>query len=239
MRQVVLLTTDLAPALHSARTLLGLEPGVQDAEMADFGLTHEVMVVGSSSYLEICAPLDLDADTTATRFLRRGGEGGYMLALQVSDAAQLRQRLAGHGITPIFEQELHGNLVTQLAPKALGTLLEVDEIIVPGVDWHYDRILDRVRTDVSSRIVGADIAVTEPTAMAALWREVFDLSPIEHSGASVEIHRAALRTDDGAVLRFIEPTDGRLGVVAFDVQMTDRARAGAVHQLSGVTMRLV
>ena len=235
-RQVVLLTADLQPQLQSARDVLGLEPGVQDAEMAEFGLTHDVMVVGGKTYLEICAPLDLAATTTATRFLHRnGGDGGYMLAIEVSDAEEMRRRLADRGIAPIFEQNLHGNLVTQLAPKSLGTLLEADEIVVDGVDWHYDRVLDRVRTDVSTAIVAADVAVADPAAMAQLWREVFDL---EDAGETADAAPNSVRTADGAVVRFV-PTSGPLGVVAFDVQVADRSAAGQTHTLSGVELRLV
>ncbi len=85
LRHLVLATDDLAGAVARARAGFGLAPGIRDAEaMRAFDAEHEVLVLGSA-YLEILAPLGNWPELAASRFLARGGPGGYMLDLQVPD----------------------------------------------------------------------------------------------------------------------------------------------------------
>jgi catechol 2,3-dioxygenase-like lactoylglutathione lyase family enzyme len=230
LRQVVLMCRHLEPTLTRFREVLGLDEGIEDPAMARFDLYHKVMTVGAHSYIEICAPLNTDADTTATRFLaRNGGDGGYMVVVQVPDAEGLRARVADRGFAIAFAADVGANAITQLHPSDFGTLLEADQIGGPG-QWHYPELDDQARTDVVTGIVGAELAVADPASMAARWADVLDAAP--EPGATT-------LTLGPAEVRFI-PVDGtRTGLVAFDVKATDLDHAGTSERLGGVDLRFV
>ncbi len=219
---------ELEPALDEFRTLFASGPGDVDPTMVDFGLQHEVLQVGKDTYLEICAPLDPTAVTAATKFLGRGGEGGYMAVIQVPDAEVLRARLGDAGLTIAHVQKHHGNELTQLHPREFGTLLEADEIGGPE-DWHYPVLEGAACTDVTSGIVATDIAVADPAAMAVRWAQIFDLD-LDAAGSSVTF-------GGGGVVRFVQSEGSRGGVVSFDVHATDRGRAGETHTIGGLSIR--
>jgi hypothetical protein len=229
LRQIVLITDDLQPTLAQLREYLGLGGATVDPAMAAFDLEHEVLAVGPDTYLEVCAPIHLDAATTGTKFLaRNNGPGGYMLAIQITDAVAARAELNRLGVMPMHQEELRGNLVTQLHPREFGTLLEADEILT-DTDWHYDELSSEVRTDVTTAIVAAELAVADPSAFAQRWASVFGLELADDT---------SVRTDDSRLVRFVPITD-RGGLAAFDVHATDRARAGDVQRICGVDIRLV
>jgi hypothetical protein len=69
--------------------------------------------------------------------------------------------------------------------------------------------------------------------MAERWAHVL--------GASVEPGATALALDDGGVVRFVEPADGRgEGIAGFDVELDPgRATAGGHADLGGVRFSFV
>lgn len=230
LRQVVLTVEHLDPVLDQYRELLAAGPGDVDPGMAEFGLTHEVLRVGTDTYVEICAPIDRARPTTASRFLDRSGPGGYMAVVEVDDASALRQRVADGGWAIPLQQLYHGNELTQLHPRDFGTLLEADQI-GSGHDWHYPALERATSTSTVTGIVAIDVAVAEPAAMAQRWAQVF-AQPAPAVGATT------LELDGGGTVRFVA-AGARTGVVAFDVAAADRSRAGESHQLGGVTVRFV
>lgn len=230
LRQVVLNVERLDPVVDEYRELFAAGAGDVDPGMAEFGLTHEVLRVGTDTYIEICAPIDRAQVTTASRFLDRGGAGGYMAVVEVDDAVGLRQRVADGGWAIPLQQLYHGNELTQLHPRDFGTLLEADEI-GSGHDWHYAALEGESSTTTVTGIVAIDVAVAEPAAMAQRWATIF-AQPAPADAATT------LDLDGGGSIRFVA-ADGRTGVIAFDVAATDRARAGETHHLGGVTVRLV
>lgn len=233
LRQIVLVVDTLEPTLSTFRELFQAGPGDVDPGMSEFGLGHEVLRVGRDTYVEICAPLDPVGDTTANRFLRRGGEGGYMAVVQVPDAETLRARLAERGLKIPLAQTHQGNELTQLHPREFGTLLEADEIR-SGADWHYPALETEspsTGAEVTYGIVALDVGVAEPTAMAARWADVFGLA-LDPAGTAVSF-------PDGGDVNFVESEGPRDGVVAVAVEATRRSDAGTEHRLGGVDVRFV
>lgn len=230
LRQVVLTIRELQPDLERFRELFRAGTGTVDAGMVEFGLTHEVIRVGRDTYLEVCAPLDPAADTTATRFLQRGGPGGYMAVIEVPSAEVLRTRLTELGLAIPLAQHYHGNELTQLHPREFGTLLEADAIGGPE-DWHYPDLESTETVETTTGIVAVDVAVADPAAMADRWAAAFD-ERVRDDGASINF-------SGGGIVRFVAEAPGHRGVVAFDVAATERGRAGEEHQLGGVVVRFV
>ena len=87
IRQIALVATDLATVRGQLFELLGLDDAFVDEGVGQFGLQNIVCTIGNS-FLEVVSPVT--DDTTAGRLLqRRGGDGGYMVILQVDDLVRL------------------------------------------------------------------------------------------------------------------------------------------------------
>ena len=97
LRQVAFVAADLSPVEADIEEHLGLESCFRDPGVARFGLRNVLYPVGDQ-LLEVVSPTE--AGTTAGRLLaKRGGDGGYMVILQVDDLEPHRRRrtaAAGH-----------------------------------------------------------------------------------------------------------------------------------------------
>src|ERR1700727_3727281 len=90
LRQIALVATDLAAARADISAVLGLDYAYDDPGVGKFGLRNAVFPIGDT-FLEVVSPKE--PGTTAGRLLeKRGGDGGYMVILQVEDLVQARAR---------------------------------------------------------------------------------------------------------------------------------------------------
>lgn len=225
LRQIALVGADLAAAKAEITQVLGLGADYLDKGVRKFGLVNAVWPVGDT-FLEVVSPAE--PGTTAGRLMdKRGGDGGYMVILQVDDGLAARARAVGLGVRLVEQAEFKGVVMTHFHPRDVGgAILSVDQMTPPerwewgGPDWETN-----VRTEVTTGIVGAELQGPDPEAMATRWGEVLG-RPVEFTG---EGWRIAL---DGGELRFVEARDGRgEGLGAFDVAVRDPAavRAGAAR----------
>lgn len=226
LRQVVLITSDLAPALERARTAFALPEGVRDVDgMAAIGFEHEVLGF-DETFLEIVAPLA--ADSPQAQLLAKQGDSGFMVVLQVDDLGAVLARAADLGIAPVLQEDFDGHPISQWHPKDLGTLAELDQMD-PVDTWHFaPRCFEVGSTEVARDIVAAEVAVDDPEAMAARWAAVLALVP---EGPEL---RLATET-----VRFVPAGDGPRGLRSVDLVASDPERAGESVELCGVTFRLV
>src|SRR3954469_18850515 len=92
LRQIALVGQDLDACEADIRAILGLDYAYDDPGVGKFGLKNAVFPVGET-FLEVVSPKQ--PGTTAGRLLeKRGGDGGYMVILQVEDIAEARARIA-------------------------------------------------------------------------------------------------------------------------------------------------
>ena len=99
LRQIALVAHDLEPVVRDLNAVFGLRVAFRDPAVGVFGLVNAVMPVGGE-FLEIVQPVK--ADASAARYLkRRGGNAGYMLIFQSSDALAHRKRLTERGVRSI------------------------------------------------------------------------------------------------------------------------------------------
>ncbi|MGJ9422601.1 VOC family protein [Aeromicrobium sp. CF3.5] len=227
IRQVVLLVPDLEQALAETREAFGFTSGTRDPEsMAELGFEHEVCSFGDT-FLELCAPLA--ADSGPGRLVDRKGALGYMLVVQVADLQAATDRAAALEIAPLFAQDFEGNRISQWHPKALGTLAELDQV-EPQDSWHFaPRIFDASCTEVARDIVGADLAVPDPEAMARTWSQVLDVPLADPTTLPLQ----------DTIVRFVRSSVESTGLVAVDVAAADPARVGDSVRLGGVDFRFV
>jgi hypothetical protein len=227
LRHVVLATGDLHDTLSRLRDEFDVAPGIADKEaMAEFGLAHEVLRLGET-YLEVLSPLQGEAESTAARFLRRnGGDGGYMVDLQVPELDSTLGRMAAFGISPVLRDTYEGSAISQYHPRDFSTLLEVDQVDAPK-DWHWDgHFADSISDGEVLGVVAVEIVTTDAEAMARRWSEVFEL---ELDGTVV--------TTDNALVRFV--AGASVGLASIDVAVRSPANVGKEVSVAGVRMRTV
>jgi len=230
LRQIALVARDLRPVETAICETLGLEVCFRDPGLSHFGLRHGLYPIGDH-LLEVVAPKQ--DGTTAERFLdRRGGDGGYMVIVQVDDVEAERERLETSGIRIVFTAEGSGVRGLHLHPKDVGgAILSIDQADPPeswgwaGQDWPYHR-----RESIVNDLVAVEIQAENPDAMAQSWSLAL--------GKSVSSARTIELSD--AAIRFVDATDGRGdGLAAADLVTTDRSRAGETIELGGFRFDLV
>ncbi len=241
LRQIALVAADLRSTEEQICAELGLEVCYRDPGLAGFGLRHGLYAIGDR-ILEVVVPKQ--PGTTAERFLdRRGGDGGYMVLVQVDDVSAHKARVLDAGFRVI-----HDGGVTQptaapgeqpatirgihLHPKDVGgAILSIDQSDPAdswgwaGYDWQYHS-----RDEVVSDLVAIDIQADDPAAMAERWGRALD-HPVDGENR-IEL--------SDATIRFVAAEDGRGdGLAAADLVATDRARAGETIELCGTRFNLV
>ncbi len=249
LRQIALVAQDRDRVVEDFRAVLGLEIGHIDPGVGQFGLHNAILPVGGQ-FIEIVAPVR--EGTTAGRYLeRRGGDGGYMVILQCSDHAPVKQRAAELRLRKVLEFDQHGYSCLQFHPRDTGgSFLEVDHqagSVPPDGAWwpagkHWQ---DAVRSERVKGIAAAEIQAADPPKLAARWGEILELPVMNPSG----VPSLAL---GNAMLRFVGDADGRgEGLAGIDFETTDRARvlaaarergllvAGDELTLCGMRLRLV
>ena len=225
LRQIALVAEDLATARADIAAVLGVDYAYADPGVGKYGLHNAVFPIGDT-FLEVVSPKQ--DGTTAGRLLqKRGGDGGYMVILQVDDLMDARARLQRVGARVADEMPLGDVAFTHVHPKDTGGAILSLDYMNPKERWEWGGRgwEQHVDTAVSQAIVGAELQAEDPAKMAARWAEVLGRST-ERAG---EIWHIAL---DESEIRFGPITDGRgEGLGAFDVKVHDadavRSRAKA------------
>jgi hypothetical protein len=225
LRQVALVTRSLDAVVESLRQAFGLEVAHRDPGVASFGLVNAVLPLGDQ-FLEVVSPVR-DGTAAGRQLERMGGDGGYMVICHTDDQAPFRARAASMGIRSAIDTD-HGDegyRIWQLHPGDTGgSFLEIDwqpgwstaanPWLPAGPDWQRC-----VRTDVVDAITGVELAVADPAATSARWRELL-----------------AADGFDNASLRW---STGTRGIVAIDLRAVDRSRVGETLPICGIDVRLV
>ena len=230
LRQIVTVARDLRPVERQLIDAFDLEVCYRDPGLAHFGLRHGLYAIGDR-LLEVVAPAQ--PGTTAERFLdRRGGDGGYMVIVQVDDDLDVhRDRMRDLGVRVVHEATVPGIEGLHLHPGDVGAaIVSIDKADPPeawpwaGRDWEYHSA-SRVVDD----IVGITIEAAEPERMAARWASVLDRTV--SADGTIEL--------DDAVVRFVPVGDRGDGFAGFDLRAIDRSRVGETFAIGGVEIGLV
>lgn len=226
---------DLEAVVDEVRGALGLEVCYRDPGVAAFGLHNALMPVGDA-FIEVVSPIR--DDTAAGRYLeRRGGDGGYMVMVQVDNLASERERIRGLGIRTVWEGSGPGISGMHLHPADIGgAILSMDEAEPPASwAWAGDSWGDHVGTGVVSEIAAAELQADDTLPLAQRWADVLG-RPLELGSAQ---DPAVIQLDSGAV-RVARARDGRgEGLGGMDLVASDRRRAGEVMLLGGARIRLI
>ena len=163
LRQCVFVCGDLESTREELCDILGIEVAYRDPGVAKWGLVNVVCPTGHD-FLEIVTPFQ--QGTSAGRYIeRRKGDGGYMVILQVPDAAAERKRVTDLGVRAVAQKDLPEYQYTHFHPSdTTGVLLSLDTTFAPaGVDpalwwppaekgW-----LKHARSDLTNGLAGVEI----------------------------------------------------------------------------------
>src|SRR4051812_28571058 len=224
MRQVVLAAADLDAVAADLERELGVHTPFHDEGVGHFGLRNAVYSLGDS-FVEIVSPIR--ADTAVGRQLERcGGDAGYMLMFEVTDAADVRRRLAALGVRIVWDTQ-HPDIVDlHLHPKDVGGALVALDVTKPVGSWRWggEKWTATAPEPAPGGVRALTVAVSDPIKAARRWAEVIGLD--EPRDATLKL------ADDRQRIQFTDSGDDaeRFVAVAIDVP----GRGGPVT-ISGVT----
>ena len=174
IRQVALAASDLAKTDTTLRHLLGCDESYADPEIIYFGLDNRLYTVGDC-FLEVVSPVQ--PNTAAGRFLeRRGGDGGYMVIVQVENLAEEQVRLADTSIRTVFADDRGNAKAVHLHPKDVpGAIPSIDEMSPPeSWLWAGDEWEQRAGRYVRG-ILAVEIRSPVPKATGQCWAEAYGI----------------------------------------------------------------
>ena len=218
--------------------MFGIEVAHRDPGVGNYGL-HNVLIPVGNQLLEIVAPKEGEHETPGGRFLkRRGGDGGYMVIMQVPKAAYdgYHEHVASLGIRLVAEpgKGLDHAGGMQLHPKDVPAAIAEfrwndDEDRPDGAWWPAGDDWQRAKhTEIVDGIRAAELQAADLTALAARWGEVLqEPVPSDPDGNP-------LLALDGSDIRFVPLRDGRPeGLGGLDLSATDAAKALANAEAAG------
>ena len=230
LRQLVMVSSLRDPIVNDLRDLFDIKVSFNDPGVAHFGLENAVLPVGKD-FLEVVSPVE--ENTTAGRYLnRRGGDGGYMVIIQVDDFFETLNIVKENNITVVWESEHPEARAIHLHPKELGGAILSLDWMNPKESWkwagpNWDKF---VNTSIIKRFVGVEIQSDDPEGMKNKWQSVLRMPSENISNRQIDL--------DNTWIRFVEDKDGRgPGVSAFCLEANDNeslmkkaADLGLMHQ---------
>ena len=125
IRQIVMVSGLRDPIVNDLCALFDFEVAFNDPGVSHFGLENAVIPLGTD-FLEVVSPIE--ENTTAGRYLtKRGGDGGYMIIIQVDKFEDSQKLVIEHNIKTVWETDLPEAKAMHLHPKQMGgAILSLD-----------------------------------------------------------------------------------------------------------------
>lgn len=166
LRQIALAAADCAAASAALCKALQTEICFHDPGVAAFGLENALMPL-HQTFLEVVSPVRENA--AAARWLRRNGDGGYMIILQCESAAAHAAAVARakeSGAQVVWETAQGGVYGTHFHPRELGAIVSLDAMPA-WEEWHWAG--PDWRANPATDITGVQLESPQPAALAARW----------------------------------------------------------------------
>lgn len=216
VRQVVIAVVDLQ-RVASELTDVGLPFVYEDPGVASFGAVNSLHAAGDT-FVELLAERD-EGSPVGRHLARLGGDGGYMVIVQVDDLDAHLERVDELGIRVIWSGGIPGIRAAHLHPSDVGgAILSLDEADPPAAwPWCGPSWTGSVPSTTGEPIASITVTATDPPATAARWGAILDAAP---SGTVLTL--------PGSRIEFV-PSDDR----------TDRLRSVEIpgigdHEVAGV-----
>ena len=214
IRQLVIVALKRDEIVEKLCNLFEIKVAYYDPGIIHFGLENALLPIGNT-FLEVISPVQ--DNTTAGRFLdRRGGDGGYMVIIQVDDFNFSKKAVQNASIDIVFESEDPNARAIHLHPKQLGgAILSLDSMDPPeSWKWAGDNWKEKVNTTLVESIAGVQVQSSDPLEMKRKWQSVLSLDTIDTK---------PIINLDRTEIEFTEDSDGRgNGVSAFKIKVKDK-----------------
>ena len=228
VRQLVLVANERDPIVTNLEELFNIQVSFYDPGIKFFGLENAVLPVGDT-FLEVVSPIE--EKTTAGRYLeRRGGNGGYMVIIQVEDFLETKKRVEDNNIRVVYESEDPKARAIHLHPKDVGGAILSLDYMDPADSWKWagDDWESKINTDVVEELNGVFIQSENPDNMLLKWETALGIK------GSQEPEGLTINLGTTRVV-FIKDQDGRGdGPSAFEVKVKDPASVMAKAEELGL-----
>ena len=197
------------PIVNDLCELFNFEVAFNDPGVAHFGLENAVIPIGTD-FLEVVSPVE--ENTTAGRYLnKRGGDGGYMIIIQVDKFEDSQKLVNEFNIKTVWETDLPKAKAMHLHPKQMGGAILSLDWMEPKESWKWAG--PNWEKNISGPIKGIDgveIQSDDPELMLNTWLRV--LGDVERD------HENKILLDN-TWIKFSQATDGRgPGISAFSLK---------------------
>ena len=209
IRQIVMVSGLRDPIVNDLCKLFNFEVAFNDPGVAHFGLENAVIPIGTD-FLEVVSPVE--ENTTAGRYLnKRGGDGGYMIIIQVDKFEDSQKLVNEYNIKTVWETDLPKAKAMHLHPKQMGGAILSLDWMEPKESWKWAG--PNWEENISGPIKGIDgveIQSDDPELMLNTWLRVL---------GDVERDRENKILLDNTWIKFSQATDGRgPGISAFSLK---------------------
>ena len=197
------------PIVNDLCELFNFEVAFNDPGVAHFGLENAVIPIGTD-FLEVVSPVE--ENTTAGRYLnKRGGDGGYMIIIQVDKFEDSQNLVNEYNIKTVWETDLPKAKAMHLHPKQMGGAILSLDWMEPKESWKWAG--PNWEENISGPIKGIDgveIQSDDPELMLNTWLRV--LGDVERD------HENKILLDN-TWIKFSQAIDGRgPGISAFSLK---------------------
>ena len=196
------------PIVSDLNKLFGLEVAFNDPGVGHFGLENAVMPLGTD-FLEVVSPIE--ENTTAERYLhKRGGDGGYMVIIQVDDFDRSKSLVNDYKIGIVWDTDLPEAKAIHLHPKQMGGAIVSLDWMNPKESWKWagPEWNNHITDDIKG-IDGIEIQASNPEEMFNRWKDILDVSNINESEKKIYL--------DNTWIGFIDEDDRGPGISAFSL----------------------
>ena len=196
------------PIVSDLSQLFGLEVAFNDPGVGHFGLENAVMPLGTD-FLEVVSPIE--ENTTAGRYLqKRGGDGGYMVIIQVDDFDRSKSLVNDYKIGIVWDTDLPEAKAIHLHPKQMGGAIVSLDWMNPKESWKWaGPEWNKYITDDIKGIDGVEIQANNPEEMFNRWKDILDASNINESEKKIYL--------DNTWISFTDEDDRGSGISAFSL----------------------
>ena len=196
------------PIVSDLNKLFGLEVAFNDPGVGHFGLENAVMPLGTD-FLEVVSPIE--ENTTAERYLhKRGGDGGYMVIIQVDDFDRSKSLVNDYKIGIVWDTDLPEAKAIHLHPKQMGGAIVSLDWMNPKESWKWaGPEWNKYITDDIKGIDGVEIQANNPEEMFNRWKDILDASNINESEKKIYL--------DNTWISFTDEDDRGSGISAFSL----------------------
>lgn len=221
LRQLVFVSKERDELSRKICNIFDLKETFHDPGLINFGLEN-VLIPLNDTFFEIVMPVR--ENTTAERFFdKRGGEGGYMIIVDVENFESENERVKKTDIEIVWngernEEGIHARTI-HLHPRQVGgAILSLDKMIPDeawlwaGTSWKKD-----INKSLVNCLSGVILQSTDPEILCSKWEKALGKERAIGDELTIPLKESNIS--------FIQNDDGRgEGIYAFVLKALDKEK---------------